>query len=132
MTRSSDVGDAPRRRPNGALEAEILGALWDAEEPLTASQVLARLPGDLAYTTVMTTLTRLHGKGVVSRRALGRAFAYRPVEGRAEMAAQRMAEVLERTGEQVDVLSRFVARLGPPELDALRAAVRSGARSRPS
>ena len=132
MAGASEVSDVPRRRPNGALEAEILGVLWDAEDPLTASQVLSQLPGALAYTTVMTILTRLHAKGVVSRQAIGRAYGYRPVEGRAEMAAQRMAEVLERTGEQVDVLSRFVARLGPSELDALRAAVRSGARTRRS
>lgn len=130
MARAPKAVDSPRRRPNGALEAEILGVLWDTEDPLTASQVLTRLPGDLAYTTIMTTLTRLHAKGVVDRQAAGRAFTYRPVEGRAEMAAHRMAEVLARTGEQVDVLSRFVARLGPAELDALRAAVRSGARSR--
>lgn len=132
MARTKGAGDSPRRRPNGALEAEILGALWDAQGPLTASQVLSQLPGDLAYTTIMTTLTRLHAKGVVSREPMGRAFAYRPVEDRAGMAAQRMAAVLERTGEQVDVLSRFVARLGPSELDALRAAVRSSARSRRS
>lgn len=132
MARIQGAGGSAGRRPNGALEAEILGALWDADGPLTASQVLGQLPGDLAYTTVMTTLTRLHAKGVVSRQAVGRAFAYRPVEGRAEMAAQRMAAVLERTGEQVDVLSKFVARLGPSELDALRAAVRSRARSRRS
>ena len=132
MARASQAGDPTRRRPNGVLEAEILGVLWDAEGPLTASQVLSQLPGDLAYTTVMTVLTRLHAKGVVTRQAIGRAYGYRPVESRAEMAAQRMAEVLERTGEQVDVLSRFVARLGPSELDALRAAVRSGARRRRS
>lgn len=132
MARLRQPDDTSKRRPSGALEAEILGVLWDADDPLTATQVLSQLPGQLAYTTVMTILTRLHVKGIVSRQAVGRSYAYRPVEGRAEMAAQRMAEVLERTGEQVDVLSRFVARLGPSELDALRAAVRSGARSRPS
>lgn len=105
-----------------------MSALWDAGTPLTASQVLAALPGTLAYTTVMTILTRLHAKGVVSRSAVGRAYAYEPVEDRAETAAQRMAQVLERTGDQTAVLSRFVARLSPPELEALRAAVRAGAR----
>jgi len=110
------------------LEAEILAVLWDAEAPLTASHVLAELPGNLAYTTIMTTLTRLHAKGVVSRSAIGRAYAYQPVEGRAEMAARRMAKVLEGTSDQPAVLSQFVARLGPSGLDALKAAVRSGGR----
>jgi len=110
------------------LEAEVLAVLWDAETPLTASQVLAELPGTLAYTTVMTILTRLHAKGIVSRASVGRAYAYRTVDGRAETAAQRMAQVLERTGDHPAVLSRFVARLSPPELDALKAAVRAAAR----
>lgn len=128
MARIPKAVDSPSRRPNGALEAEVLAVLWDADGPATASQVLSQLPGDLAYTTIMTTLTRLHAKGVVTREAIGRAYGYRPVEGRAEMAAQRMADVLEGAGEQVDVLSRFVARLGPSEFDALKAAVRSGRR----
>ena len=129
MARGPQVVASAKRRPNGALEAEILAVLWDADTPVTASEVLAALPGDLAYTTIMTILGRLHAKGVVSREPVGRAYAYRPVEGRAEMAAKRMAEVLERTGDQSDVLSRFVARLGPTELEALLAAVRSGARA---
>lgn len=128
MDRDRQVVGAGRRRPNGALEAEVLAVLWDAEGPMTGHEVLGRLPGDLAYTTIMTILTRLQAKGMVSREVVGRAYGYRPVEGRAEVAAQRMAELLEDTGEQVDVLSRFVARLGPAELEALKAAVRSGSR----
>jgi len=112
------------------LEAEVLAVLWDAEAPLTAAQVLAGLPGTLAYTTVMTILTRLHAKGSVSRVAVGRAYAYRSVESRADMAAKRMTQVLEQTGDQSAVLSRFVANLSRSELDALRAAVRSGSRRR--
>ena len=128
MARRSSTSETTTRRPNGALEAEILGVLWGSEAALTATQVQAELPGDLAYTTVMTILTRLHAKGVVTRQAVGRAYAYRPLQGRAETAAQRMAEVLERTGEPSDVLLRFVAHLGPSELDALRVAVRSSSR----
>jgi len=126
MARRSEVVAPSGRRPSGALEAEILAVLWDADKPLTASEVLAELPGQLAYTTVMTILSRLHVKGIVTRNAVGRAYAYRPLEGRAEVAAQRMAEVLERTGDQIDVLSRFVAHLGPAELRALQAAIGPG------
>ncbi len=106
----------------------MLAVLWDADSPLTAAQVLAEHPGTLAYTTVMTILTRLHAKGIVSRAAVGRAYAYQAIEGQAEMAAKRMAQVLEHTGDQSAVLSRFVAHLSRAELDALKAAVRSGSR----
>jgi len=102
--------------------------LWDADAALTAAEVLAELSRPLAYTTVMTILTRLQAKGVVSRAPAGRAYAYRPVEGRAEMAAKRMAEVLERTGDRSAVLSQFVTHLSPSEVAALKAAARSGAR----
>lgn len=56
------------RRARGALEAEVMGVLWTAGEPLTPDQVRRRLPGDLAYTTVMTILVRLVEKGAASRR----------------------------------------------------------------
>jgi len=47
-------------RRKGALEQEVLAALAAAGRPLTAAEVLADLGDGLAYTTVMTTLSRLH------------------------------------------------------------------------
>jgi len=66
----------PSRRDRGALEAEVLAALGSAGRALTPAQVLAELGGGLAYTTVMTTLARLHGKGALTRERAGRTFAY--------------------------------------------------------
>src|SRR2546422_2436851 len=63
-------------RPRGALEREVLACLAAAGRPLTAGQVLADLGGGLAYTTVLTTLTRLHAKGALTREPSGRAHAY--------------------------------------------------------
>jgi len=56
-----------RRAENGragprGLEREVLACLAAAGRPLTAAEVLAELGGDLAYTTWMTTLARLHAK----------------------------------------------------------------------
>ena len=48
------------RRASGALESEVMSALWSAAEPLTPREVRERLAAPLAYTTVMTTLNRLH------------------------------------------------------------------------
>ena len=51
---------SPRKRPDGALEADVLGVLWAADgQSLSPAEVNERLPTDLAYTTIMTVLTRL-------------------------------------------------------------------------
>ncbi|MGW7099589.1 BlaI/MecI/CopY family transcriptional regulator [Streptomyces sp. NPDC054883] len=49
--------------------------LWSTDEPLTARQVRERLPGGLAYTTVLTILSRLHEKGMLLRHREGRGYA---------------------------------------------------------
>lgn len=99
------------RRPAGKLESEVLAALWAANRPLTPRDVQHELGGELAYTTVMTTLTRLCEKGAVSRQRTGRAYAYAPVLGRAETAAARMREQLDAGEDREVVLARFVGSL---------------------
>ncbi|WP_309032687.1 BlaI/MecI/CopY family transcriptional regulator, partial [Streptomyces alfalfae] len=48
-----------RRRAQGELEQQVLAALRAAPGPVSAAWVQERIGGDLAYTTVMTILTRL-------------------------------------------------------------------------
>ena len=50
--------------------------LWDADEPLSPTDVQTWLEDDLAYTTVVTILTRLHDKDVATREKHGRSFHY--------------------------------------------------------
>jgi predicted transcriptional regulator len=97
-----------------------MAALWAADRALTPGEVQQVLDADLAYTTVMTTLTRLHGKGHVERVRLGRAYAYSPVERAADVAAQSMTDLLARGSDRAAVLTRFVERLGPDEEAVLR------------
>ncbi|MDF3294041.1 BlaI/MecI/CopY family transcriptional regulator [Streptomyces silvisoli] len=99
------------RRAAGELEASVLAALWAAGEPLTAAQVNEQLPGDLAYTTVLTILSRLHDKGMLTRRREGRGYAYAPVEDEATHTAERMRSLLDRGPDRAAVLSRFVSEL---------------------
>jgi predicted transcriptional regulator len=106
-------GQTPR--PRGALEREVLACLAVATRPLTAGEVLTELGGGLAYTTVMTTLTRLQAKGVLTRRLSGRAYVYAvagdPDQVEASLAAHRMRRVLDAGGDRAGVLARFVADL---------------------
>jgi len=89
----------------------VLAALWVAGRPLTPGEVQGALRDELAYTTVMTTLARLHEKGAVERERAGRAFAYTPVLDRAAQAAERMRELLGSTPDREAVLTRFVGSL---------------------
>jgi BlaI family transcriptional regulator, penicillinase repressor len=61
----------------GHLEREILNRLWADPAPLSVRALEASFGGALAYTTLMTTLDRLHRKGLVDRDRAGRAFLYR-------------------------------------------------------
>ncbi|MFE2985627.1 BlaI/MecI/CopY family transcriptional regulator [Streptomyces sp. NPDC056910] len=99
------------RRARGELESGVLAALWAADQPLTARQVLERLPGDLAYTTVLTILSRLHDKGMLVRHPAGRGYAYAPVRDEASETAVRMHSLLERGSDREAVLTRFVSEL---------------------
>ena len=123
---------AHKRRPSGALEAEIVAALWAAGEPLTPKAVQGELGGKLAYTTVMTALSRLYDKGVVSREKRGRAYAYTAVLDSPGIAAARMRELMDAGGDREAVLARFLGTLSDDDertlAELLRAAERDGER----
>lgn len=63
--------------PLGELEFKIMRILWDADQALDVRAVAMALGEERAYTTVMTTLHRLHKKGYLTQHKEGRAFFYR-------------------------------------------------------
>jgi predicted transcriptional regulator len=99
------------RRPAGALETEVLVALSDSSDPMTAAAVRAVLGDTLAYTTVMTVLSRLAEKGLVTQERRGRAHVYAAIRDHAEITAQRMRRLLEAGDDRAAVLARFVGTL---------------------
>lgn len=65
----------------GPLEREVMEMIWrrpknDAEA--SVRDIYLAFGERLAYTTLMTTLDRLHKKGLLERRRSGRAFVYSP------------------------------------------------------
>jgi predicted transcriptional regulator len=112
--------DAAGRRAAGELEAAVLAVLQAAGSPLSAGEVRDRLGDDLAYTTVVTILSRLHDKGVLDRRKAGRAFWYAPVADEPGLAARRMAQMLDAEPDREAVLARFVSGLSGPDEELLR------------
>ena len=92
----SDVSFADR-------ELDVMAVLWELGSG-TVNEVRERLPAELAYTTVLTILRNLEGKGFVRHEEEGKAHRYFPLVAR--QAAERSA------------VTRLVDRLfhGSPEL----------------
>lgn len=99
--------------------------LWRAEGPLTPAEVRAELDRDLAYTTVMTVLGRLHDKGMLSRTPRGRAFAYATTMTEWEFTAQRMGQLLANTHDRARALTGFVGNLSRSDAEVLRKLMRA-------
>ena len=93
----------------------MLAALWAAERPLTAADVVDAVDSNLAYNTVQTILARLYAKGAVVREQVGRAHAYSPVLDDAGMLAHRMRAVLDTGDDHTAVLTQFLGTLTPDE-----------------
>jgi predicted transcriptional regulator len=108
------------RRASGELEAAVLVVLQEAQGALLPAEVREQVGGDLAYTTVVTILSRLHAKGVLQRRKDGRAYRYAPVADQPGLAARRMARVLDSEPDREAVLARFVSALSDRDEDMLR------------
>lgn len=114
------------RRGAGELEGDVLAALWAQAGPLSPAEVQAAVPGELAYNTVHTILTRLCDKGLVERAQSGRGTGYRPTKDAAELAAEQMRAALGRGSDRGAVLQRFVTSLDAADEAALRALLTPG------
>jgi predicted transcriptional regulator len=77
----------------GPLEAEIMRVMWSADAPLGVRAVLDMLnrgrEAPLAYTTVMTVMSRLAEKEILRRELAGRGYVYEPAVADAAAIAVR-------------------------------------------
>jgi BlaI family transcriptional regulator, penicillinase repressor len=119
--------DAAAPPPLHELEAEVMDVVWDRDEA-SVRDVMDALNRDAAkpraYTTYMTILGRLHGKGLLERRREGKTDVYRAVHSRTEYADLRArAEVAALVDTFGDValghFARQVADLDPERRAAL-------------
>jgi predicted transcriptional regulator len=108
----------------GELERAVMDVLWDRGVPATVREVADVLAGrELAYTTVMTVLDRLAGKGMVERERAGRAWSYRPAAPREAYVARLMLDALELAGSKDAALVRFARSVTGDDAEVLRAAL---------
>ncbi|NOK19726.1 BlaI/MecI/CopY family transcriptional regulator [Corallococcus carmarthensis] len=97
--------------PLGTLEAAVMKVVWK-QSPVTAREVCDRMTGraERAYTTIMTTMDRLHRKGLLEREKDGLAWRYTPALSQPEfekaLADGLAADILQSHGETA--LAAFV------------------------
>ena len=98
-----------------------MGVVWRGEA-FTVREVLDRLGGGPAYTTVMTTLDRLFKKGLLARDKQGTAFVYRAAMSRDDyhhaVVEEAVGGLLAR--ETGSVLAAFVDTAARLDEDNLR------------
>lgn len=103
-----------RRGPGrllGPLESQVMDVVWAAEGRVTVRQALERINDGrdpvLAYTTVMTVMSRLVEKGALSRRPQGRGYVYEAVAR--DPAAMAVRNVMRQFGDEA--VAHFVDEL---------------------
>jgi predicted transcriptional regulator len=109
--------------PFGPLEWRVLEALWEYGSDASVRDLQPRF-SEIAYTTLMTTLDRLHRKGVLDRTKDGRAFRYTTCHTRAELESALAAGALRAAldGDEASLrplMSFFVDAVGDRDRDLL-------------
>ena len=79
----------------GPLETRLMRTLWQRGDA-TVRELMDDTAIQGAYTTVMTTLDRLHKKGLLDRTVDGRAFRYWPRQTEEEFNRTNLASDLEK------------------------------------
>lgn len=111
------------------LEATIMDVVWGKQlVSFAVGDVLAILEKqrDIAYTTVMTTVTRLYEKGILERERDGKRYLYSPKLSREEFLQSTAREVLNEAvgGHQaMAMLAEKVSEASAGELDDLEALI---------
>ncbi len=119
----------------GPLEAAVMGRLWKRGTATVRDVVedLGRTRA-LAYTTVMTIMTRLHAKGLLERVRDGKTYVYRPAcsreEHRERLSRDLVRGLVDEFGELA--LAHFAAELDgvdAPHRAALRKIAKADGRA---
>jgi predicted transcriptional regulator len=111
----------------GTLEDAVMVCIWRMNRPVTVRDVLVQLQRDrsIAYTTVMTVMHKVHGKGWLHRETDGRAHRYSAVATRAEYTAHLMRAAWTRGDTTAATIVAFHGLLTDEQRAAFREAVRT-------
>ncbi|WP_433249527.1 BlaI/MecI/CopY family transcriptional regulator [Streptosporangium sp. CA-135522] len=96
----------------GELESAIMERIWSYNRPASVRDVVEDLHIDreIAYTTVMTVINKLHTKGLLKRQFVGKAYIYETVSSKETHTAELMRESPASSGNRAG--TGFRARRG--------------------
>jgi predicted transcriptional regulator len=109
----------------GGRQLAVMRVLWDRGEATVAeAQELLDLERPLAYSTVATVLSRMEQKGLVTHRAEGRVFYYRPAVSEDGMGTSLVGELVDQIfgGSPSALVSHLLdsEQVDPGELDRIK------------
>jgi BlaI family penicillinase repressor len=119
----------PKHENPTPAELEILHLLWN-EGPLTVRQVMERVnrKRPRAYTSVMSLLNVMTEKGMLVRKADGRAFVYTAALKREQTLGEMVADLLGRAfgGSAAALVTQLLEQANPDEeeLNEIRRTIR--------
>lgn len=115
----------------GPLETDIMQVIWQ-DERSTVKKVHRKLSQqrDIAYTTVMTTMSRLAEKGVLHRHREGLAYVYTPAITEDDFVTMVVQQVLDGLMEDysetaIDYMIDYLSRSNPSELRRIQRLLQS-------
>ncbi|UMZ74579.1 BlaI/MecI/CopY family transcriptional regulator [Natranaerofaba carboxydovora] len=99
------------RKILGDLEAEILEKVWE-KEPVTVRTIYEDISVNkkIAYTTVMTVMTRLAKKGLLKQQKEGNAYIYTSIWKKDELLSYVVGKVMDGLFEDFEdvAVSKFI------------------------
>src|SRR5437762_7665169 len=125
----------PRKKTLTLTNAEhrIMEVIW-AKGSATVADVVEALNGKDAYTTILTLMTILKGKGYLSSRKEGRAFVFVPKVDRDTAARTAVHKLLSKffAGSPSELVLSFLREeeLTPQELDAIKKKIQDSSEDR--
>ena len=125
----------PRKKTLTLTNAEhrIMEVIW-VKGSATVADVVEALNGKDAYTTILTLMTILKGKGYLSSRKEGRAFVFVPKVDRDTAARKAVHQLLSKffAGSASELVLSFLREeeLTPQELDAITKKIKDSSEDR--
>ncbi|MCS6937688.1 MAG: BlaI/MecI/CopY family transcriptional regulator [Roseiflexaceae bacterium] len=115
----------------GPLETDIMQIIWQ-DERSTVKKVHRKLSQqrEIAYTTVMTTMSRLAEKGVLRRHREGLAYVYTPAISESDFVTMVVQQVLDGLLDDysttaIDYMIDYLARRNPKELRRIQQTIQA-------
>lgn len=117
----------PIARYLGELQADVIGVFWRRDSATvreTLDELNAAREQKLAYTTVLTLVSRLWQRNLLKRESEGRGFRYQAARTREQLLGELSDELIDRLLDDFGdiAVARLGERLDPARLEQLRAA----------